>query len=42
MASLEERIARLEAIEAIKQMKAHYASCADAKYTDDHRRAADT
>ena len=38
MPSLEDRIARLEAIEAIKQMKAHYARCADAKYTEDHRR----
>ena len=38
MAALEERIASLEAIEAIKQMKAHYALCADAKYTEDHRR----
>ena len=38
MASLEERIRRLEAVEAIKRMKAHYARCADAKYTEDHRR----
>ena len=38
MATLEERIATLEAIEAIKRMKAHYALCADAKYTEDHRR----
>ena len=38
MSTLEERIRRLEAIEAIKRMKAHYALCADAKYTDDHRR----
>ena len=34
MDSLEERIIRLEAIEAIKQLKSHYALCADAKYTD--------
>ena len=38
MESLEERVRRLEAIESIKRMKAHYARCADAKYTDDHRR----
>ena len=38
MASLEERIRRLEAIEEIKRMKARYALCADAKYTEDHRR----
>lgn len=38
MASLGERIRRLEAVEAIKRMKAHYARCADAKYTEDHRR----
>ena len=38
MATLEERVRRLEAIEAIKRMKAHYALCADAKYTEDHRR----
>ena len=36
--SLEARILRLEAIEEIKRMKAHYARCADAKYTEDHRR----
>ncbi|GIT26070.1 MAG: hypothetical protein CM1200mP41_21140 [Gammaproteobacteria bacterium] len=38
MDSLEERIIRLEAIEAIKQLKSHYALCADAKYTEDHQR----
>ena len=38
MASLEERVRWLEAIEEIKRMKAHYAFCADAKYTEDHRR----
>ena len=38
MATLEERITTLEAIEALKQMKAHYAWCADAKYTEDHQR----
>ena len=38
MASLEERVRRIEAIEEIKRMKAHYALCADAKYTEDHRR----
>jgi hypothetical protein len=38
MPTLEERIAHLEAIESIKQMKAHYALCSDAKYTEDHRR----
>jgi hypothetical protein len=38
MKSLEERITALEDIHAIKQMKAHYALCADAKYTEDHRR----
>lgn len=38
MASLEERITALEDIQAIKQMKAHYALCADAKYTNEHAR----
>ena len=38
MDSLEQRIIRLEAIEAIKQLKSHYALCADAKYTEDHER----
>ena len=38
MASLEDRIARLEALEAIRQLKARYAHLADAKYTADHRR----
>ena len=38
MDSLEKRIIRLEAIEAIKQLKSHYALCADAKYTEDHQR----
>lgn len=36
--SLEERIAELEAIEAIKRLKATYAMHADAKYTDRHAR----
>ena len=38
VSTLEERVIRLEAIEEIKRMKAHYARCADAKYTEDHRR----
>jgi hypothetical protein len=38
MPTLEERITILEDIEAIKQMKAYYAMCADAKYTEDHQR----
>ena len=38
VATLEERIRGLEAVEEIKRMKAHYARCADAKYTEDHRR----
>jgi hypothetical protein len=36
--SLEERITRLEDIEAIRRLKARYAHAADAKYTDDHHR----
>jgi SnoaL-like domain len=36
--TLEERITRLEDIEAIRRLKARYAHAADAKYTDDHRR----
>jgi len=36
--TLEERITKLEDIEAIKQLKAFYAVQADRKYTDDHRR----
>lgn len=36
--SLEQRIRLLEDHEAIRQLKALYAHCADAKYTDDHRR----
>ena len=38
MVSLEDRITKLEAIEEIKQLKSHYALCADAKYTEDHQR----
>ena len=36
--SLEQRVRRLEDIEAIRALKAFYAHCADAKYTEDHRR----
>lgn len=36
--TLEERLRRLEDVEAIRALKAFYAKCADAKYTDDHRR----
>ncbi len=36
--SLEKRIATLEAIEAIKTLKARYALYADRKYTNDHAR----
>jgi hypothetical protein len=32
------RVRRLEDCEAIRQLKAYYARCADEKYTDDHRR----
>lgn len=35
---VEERLRRIEDFEAIRQLKAFYAKCADAKYTDDHRR----
>ena len=38
METIEQRISKLEAIEEIKQLKAHYALCADAKYTEDHER----
>ncbi|MCA0319203.1 MAG: nuclear transport factor 2 family protein [Proteobacteria bacterium] len=38
MASIEERIRRLEDIDAIRDLKARYAEYADEKYTDDHRR----
>lgn len=37
-ASLEQRLARLEAAEAIRQLKARYAALADAKYGADYRR----
>ncbi|MBK5061603.1 nuclear transport factor 2 family protein [Burkholderia sp. R-69927] len=37
-ATLGERIARLEAIEAIRALKAHYGALADAKYTADYRK----
>jgi hypothetical protein len=36
--SLEQRIAALEAVEAIRSMKARYAALADQKYTADYRR----
>jgi hypothetical protein len=36
--SLERRVQMLEDHEAIRQLKAFYAHCADAKYTGDHRR----
>ena len=35
MASIEERLARLEAIEAIKQLKAHYCALCDRDYEPD-------
>ncbi|MFX1766785.1 nuclear transport factor 2 family protein [Paraburkholderia sp. A1RI-2L] len=37
-ASLHERVARLEAVEAIRELKARYAALADAKYTSTHER----
>lgn len=37
-ASLEERLRAVEDRDAILRLKAFYAQCADAKYTDDHRR----
>ena len=40
--SIEERLQRLEDVEAIRQLKAFYALCADSKYTDDHRRKPQT
>jgi hypothetical protein len=39
--TLEERVARLEATEAIHALKARYARLADQKYTSDHRRVGD-
>ena len=39
--TLEERIARLEAVEAIHALKARYARLADAKYTSSHERASE-
>jgi hypothetical protein len=39
--SLEERVARLEAIDAIRRLKARYAALADAKYTSDYTRQPD-
>ncbi|WP_250508111.1 nuclear transport factor 2 family protein [Caballeronia sp. GAFFF3] len=39
--ALQARVARLEAIDAIRTMKARYASLADAKYTKDYRRQPD-
>ncbi|CAB3806328.1 hypothetical protein LMG28614_06370 [Paraburkholderia ultramafica] len=39
--SLETRVARLEAIDAIRALKARYAALADAKYTGDYRRQPD-
>ncbi len=38
MASIEDRLQRIEDYEAIRQLKAFYSQCADAKYTVDHRR----
>lgn len=38
MPTVEERLARLEAIEEIRRLKARYAHAADGKYTDDHVR----
>lgn len=38
--TLEQRVRLLEDYEAIRQLKAFYAHCADAKYTADHRRKA--
>jgi hypothetical protein len=38
MSTLEERILRLEDVEAIRRLKAYYGKYADAKYTDDHQR----
>jgi hypothetical protein len=38
MPTLEERVQRLEDIEAIRYLKARYARYADEKYTDDHQR----
>ena len=38
MNDIERRLDRLESIEEIKRLKAHYAECADGKYTDDHRK----
>ena len=38
MQSLEARVARLEAIDAIRSLKARYAALADAKYTCDYQR----
>ncbi len=36
--TLEQRLRRVEDCEAIRALKAFYAHCADAKYTNDHRR----
>jgi len=36
--TIEQRLRRMEDYEAIRQLKAFYAKCADIKYTDDHRR----
>lgn len=38
MTDIEARIAKLEAIEAIRSLKARYAEFADAKYTSEHRK----
>lgn len=38
MATIDDRIRRLEDIEAIRHLKARYAEYADEKYTDDHQR----
>lgn len=37
-ATFEERLRSMEDHEAIRQLKAFYSQCADAKYTGDHRR----
>ncbi|SPB18580.1 bile acid 7-alpha dehydratase [Caballeronia novacaledonica] len=38
LATLDARLAKLEAIDAIRTLKARYAALADAKYTNDYRR----
>jgi hypothetical protein len=36
--TIEDRLRRLEDMEAIRQLKAFYSQCADSKYTTDHHR----